>query len=115
MPFSIMRAGFPATRQFGGTSFITTLAAATTQLSPILIPGMIMLYNAVRADITFFTNPSIHVKPARGVVGQNAGAEVYCRALADMNARRIAFVQFGRERDPAVRRDIHSPQLIEIK
>jgi hypothetical protein len=39
----MMRAGFPATAQLAGTSFITTLAAATTQLLPILTPGMMML------------------------------------------------------------------------
>src|SRR6202453_3935403 len=44
MPFSMIRAGLPATRQFDGTSFITTLAAATTQLSPTLTPAMIMLF-----------------------------------------------------------------------
>jgi hypothetical protein len=44
MPFSMIRAGSPPeTKQFGGTSFITTPAATTTQLSPNLTPGMMML------------------------------------------------------------------------
>ena len=66
MPFSMMRAGFPATRQFDGTSFMTTLAAATTQLSPILIPGRIML---LRADIALLADPGVDVNaraPYRG-------------------------------------------------
>lgn len=32
------RAGFPATKQFGGTSFVTTAAAPTTEFSPIDTP-----------------------------------------------------------------------------
>ena len=36
-------------------------------------------------------------------------------ALADMDAPRIGLVQFGRKRDRALGRDIHSPYLIEIK
>ena len=54
IPFSRMRAGFPATKQFAGTSFITTLAAATTQLSPILTPG---IDDAARTHATFFSPP----------------------------------------------------------
>jgi len=71
--------------------------------------------DAVRADLTFLADPGVQVKPPRLVVGENAGAEVYRCTLADMNADRVAFVQFGRKRDPSVGPDIHSPQLIEIK
>jgi hypothetical protein len=38
----MMRAGDPATKQFAGTSLVTMLAAAITQLLPILTPGMMM-------------------------------------------------------------------------
>ena len=94
MPFSMMRAGFPATRQFDGTSFITTLAAATTQLSPILIPGMIML----RAPILHSLPIHVSTWSPRGVSWvENAGAEIDRRALADMDAARISLVQFGRK------------------
>ena len=34
-------AGFPATKVSGGTSFVTTLPAATMALSPIVTPGQI--------------------------------------------------------------------------
>ena len=108
----MMRAGFPATRQFDGTSFITTLAAATTQLSPTLMPAMMMLFAPI---LHCFADPRIRVNAARGVVGENAGAEIDRRAFADMDAARVAFVQFGRKRDRAPRADIHSPNLNEIE
>src|SRR5262249_11721042 len=71
--------------------------------------------HALRADITFFANPGIHVKPAHRVVGENAGAEIDRSAFANMDAARIVLVQFGRKRDSALRPDIHSPYVIEIK
>ena len=35
-------AGFPAATVFGGTDFVTTEPAATTELSPIVTPRMIV-------------------------------------------------------------------------
>ena len=44
MPLRTMRAGFPATMQPGGTSRVTTLPAPTIELSPMLTPGIRMLW-----------------------------------------------------------------------
>jgi hypothetical protein len=48
-------------------------------------------------------------------VGQNDGAEVDRRSFADMDAARVAFVQFGRIRNGTPRPDIHSPNMNEIE
>jgi hypothetical protein len=43
VPVSTMRAGHPEAKQFAGTSLVTTLAAAITQLLAIVTPGMMIL------------------------------------------------------------------------
>ena len=57
--------------------------------------------DAVCADITLFSNPRICVNAARGIVGQNDGAEVDRRPFTDMDASRVAFVQSGGKRNRA--------------
>jgi hypothetical protein len=42
------RAGFPPTRLFGGTSFVTTEPAATTEFSPTVTPPMIVAPVAIQ-------------------------------------------------------------------
>jgi hypothetical protein len=55
------------------------------------------------------------VNAARGIVGHNDSAEVDRRSFADMDAARVAFVQFGRIRNRAPRADVHSPNTNEIE
>src|ERR1700735_3116513 len=43
----ITLAGFPPTRVFGGTSLVTTAAAATTEFSPTVTPPMIVAPAAI--------------------------------------------------------------------
>lgn len=67
-------AGLPATRVFGGTSFVTTEPAATTEFSPIVTPAMIVTFAAIQTLRS--TAIGAAVTPARpGVAMARWGAQ----------------------------------------
>jgi hypothetical protein len=69
-----IRAGFPATIAFGGTSFVTTLPAPTKALSPMVMPARIVAPEPIEAPFwttVFSTAQSLSVwSPPPAVVAR---------------------------------------------
>ena len=60
-------AGFPRTRQLGGTSFKTTEPAETTAPSPIVTPGRIRLPIAIQLPVRMRMGATLSLKSSRRI------------------------------------------------
>src|SRR4029077_1795011 len=60
-------AGFPRTRQFGGTSFKTTEPAETTAPSPIVTPARIRLPIAIQLPVRMRMGATLSLKSSRRI------------------------------------------------
>ncbi|RXE70780.1 hypothetical protein ED352_08390 [Muribaculaceae bacterium Isolate-002 (NCI)] len=67
LKFFITLAGTPATRVYGGTSWVTTLPEATCDISPIVFPGSIIALVSIEAPLQTLTLANMPLPAMLGV------------------------------------------------